>query len=90
MTTTLRPSGPLNLDTVTRHLSALDDLAGADLVTVELSDVTEADSSAVALLLAWCRSARTRQLDIRYTGVPDGLRSLIAVYGLTGLLPLAE
>lgn len=89
MTEAIRPHGPLTMDTVTQHINALDVLTGVDLITIDLSDVTETDSSAVALLLAWCRTAQDRRQRVSLVRVPDGLRSLIAVYGLTDLLPLA-
>ncbi len=90
MTEVIRPQGPLTMETANAHAGALDAMRSASAITVDLSGVTEADSSAVALLLAWCRIAQSRQQPLRIQGVPDGLRSLIAVYGVAELLPLGE
>ena len=89
MSEAFRPQGPLTLDTVARQVGALDRMPAQVAVVIDLSGVTETDSSAVALLLAWCRSANARGQSISLQAVPDGLRRLIAVYGLTELLPLA-
>lgn len=63
-------------------------LAGGVSV-VDLADVTEADSSAVAVLLAWARIATERGQGLAIVGVPQGVRSLAALYGVAELLPLA-
>ncbi len=90
MSQVIRLAGPLTLDTASRHIGALDAVSGKEPVTVDLSQVTEADSAAVALLLAWTRKAAAQEQEIGFACVPAGLRSLIAVYGLTGLLPLRD
>lgn len=56
---------------------------------VDLSAVTEADSSAVAVLLAWTRIAGERGQALSIVGVPAGVRSLANLYGVAELLPLA-
>lgn len=88
MTPTYRPEGPLTLDTVTRQLGGLDGWSAPGEVVVDLSGVTEADSSAVALLLAWARNVKSSGRTLKLVSVPTGLQRLIAVYGLTELLQL--
>lgn len=56
---------------------------------VDLAAVAEADSSAVAVLLAWTRIAGERGQALTIVGVPAGVRSLASLYGVTDLLPLA-
>lgn len=56
---------------------------------VDLADVVEADSSAVALLLAWARIASERKQALAIVGVPASIRSLASLYGVAELLPLA-
>lgn len=56
---------------------------------VDLADVVEADSSAVALLLAWTRIAGERKQALAIVGVPASIRSLASLYGVAELLPLA-
>jgi phospholipid transport system transporter-binding protein len=62
-------------------------LGGASVV--DLAEVAEADSSAVAVLLAWTRVAQDRQQALAIVDVPESIKSLAALYGVAELLPLA-
>lgn len=62
-------------------------IGGASVV--DLADVVEADSSAVAVLLAWTRIANERGQALTIVGVPTSVRSLASLYGVMDLLPLA-
>jgi phospholipid transport system transporter-binding protein len=55
-------------------------------VTVDLSGVTEVDSAALSLLLEWRRQAMQASRTIRYINLPQNLRSLAELYGITELL----
>jgi phospholipid transport system transporter-binding protein len=54
--------------------------------TVDLAGLTEADSSALALMLEWTRVAGREGGRVRFCNVPSGLRSLAELYGVAGLL----
>lgn len=84
-----QPSGPLNLDTAVAQLGTLPALGTGELLEINLSQITAADSSAVAVLLHWLRSARQQGADLIFTGLPDGLAGLIRLYDLDTLLPVA-
>ena len=56
-------------------------------IRVDLSGVTQADSAAVGMLLAWVRDASTRGCSIRFENLNENLRSLIALYGVGELIP---
>jgi len=56
---------------------------------VDLSEVTEMDSSLIATLLAWLRDARAKQRELAFINLPEGLSTLTRLYGVDGLLPLA-
>lgn len=56
---------------------------------VDLGEVAEADSSAVAVLLAWTRVAQERKQALAIVDVPESIKSLAALYGVAELLPLA-
>jgi phospholipid transport system transporter-binding protein len=43
---------------------------------IDLSGVTQVDSSALALLIEWLRQARQRNHSIRIEGAPDKLLSI--------------
>ena len=55
-------------------------------VTLDLSAVTEVDSAAVSLLFEWRRSALAANRSIHYVNLPDNLKSLAQLYGVTELV----
>lgn len=86
-------SGRLTMDAA-RALAVMpfesDLSAGAQgrVLEVDLAQVEAVDSSAVSLLLVWLRQAKKNNVQLSYTHVPDNLRSLVALYGLSdALLP---
>lgn len=81
-----RPSGALTLETVGALREAAHASVGGE-TTIDLSDVTQADSAALALLIDLCRIAKGREASLRVTGMPAGLKSLAALYDVEGLIP---
>jgi phospholipid transport system transporter-binding protein len=79
--------GPVTLDTVPALLAQGLALIDRDEVRIDLAGVTAADSSAVALLLEWMRAARRAGRRIVYLNLENSLESLVALYGVTELLP---
>ena len=63
-------------------------LGGARIV--DLGEVTEMDSSALAVLLAWLRDARSRNRELAFTRLPEGLAAIAWLYGVADLLPVAQ
>ena len=55
----------------------------------DFSEVTEADSSALAVMLGWLRAANLSRSTVKFANIPTGVRSLAELYGVTELLPLA-
>lgn len=55
----------------------------------DLGGVKAADSSGVALLLAWQRRALDAGHRLTFINVPDNVRTLAALYGVDTLLPQA-
>jgi phospholipid transport system transporter-binding protein len=53
----------------------------------DLSAVQSADSSSVAVLLAWQRKARAAGQSLTYVNVPASIDSLANLYGVETLLP---
>jgi phospholipid transport system transporter-binding protein len=53
---------------------------------IDLASIGAADSSAVAVLLAWRRAAQAQGVTLQYRNLPASLRSLADVYGVDGLL----
>jgi phospholipid transport system transporter-binding protein len=58
--------------------------------TVDLGAVTELDSSALAMLVAWLRDARARGQELSFVGMPEGLSAIARLYGVSELLPAAQ
>lgn len=53
---------------------------------IDLAYLTAVDSAAVATLLAWQRAAGERGMALVFRNLPDNLRSLVDLYGVTDLL----
>lgn len=56
---------------------------------VDFSTVKAADSSALSLMLEWARQLRRQGRDITFANVGDNLTSLILLYGIAELIPIA-
>jgi phospholipid transport system transporter-binding protein len=56
---------------------------------IDLGQVVEADSSALAVMLGWMRAASLSRSTLKFANIPAGVRSLAELYGVTELLPLA-
>jgi phospholipid transport system transporter-binding protein len=63
---------------------------GAGDATFDLSAVRTCDSSALVVLLAWQREARSAGRSITVSGVPADMLSLAAVYGVDSVLPISD
>jgi phospholipid transport system transporter-binding protein len=48
------------------------------------------DSSAVSLVLEWLREAQRNQRKLRFTHLPDNLKSLATLYSVLDLIQPAE
>jgi phospholipid transport system transporter-binding protein len=57
---------------------------------VDLADVTELDSSLLALLLAWLREAKRLGRNLEFANLPQGLDTIARLYGVAELLPQAQ
>lgn len=55
----------------------------------DFSQVTEADSAALAVMLGWLRAAPSSRSTLKFAHIPAGVRSLAELYGIADLLPLA-
>ncbi|OAI50379.1 hypothetical protein AYO46_02475 [Betaproteobacteria bacterium SCGC AG-212-J23] len=81
-------SGPVTLANVAglleegrRHLSE-------GVRTVDLGEVTEMDSAALALCLAWLRDAKAAGGALDFTNLPESLQTIARLYGVDSLLPI--
>ena len=80
-------SGPVTLANVGEVLAEGRRLLADGAATVDLAEVSELDSSALALLLAWLREARAAGRTLAFANVPAALRTIARLYGVEALLP---
>ncbi len=59
----------------------------ASVRAVDLGEVTELDSSLLALLLSWLREAKGRGGALSFSRLPEDLVTLAQLYGVAQLLP---
>jgi phospholipid transport system transporter-binding protein len=79
--------GPLTLKNIVAVLEAAKrELPAVPQLTIDLAGVTEVDSSAVSLLLEWRRAALREKRELEFVNLPDNLKSLAQLYGVTELL----
>jgi len=80
-------SGALTLGNVAAVLRDGSAAIGEGVRTVDLAEVGELDSSALALLLAWLREAKRRNRSLAFANLPQGLTTIARLYGVAELLP---
>lgn len=80
-------SGALTLASVAARLQEGYALLGEGVRAVDLGEVGELDSSALALLLAWLREAKRRRTVLVFENLPRGLTTIARLYGVAELLP---
>ena len=82
-------TAPLVMDNARKLLDAGCAALQAGEQVIDLSRVTEADSSALAVMLGWLRAAESLRSTVKFANIPAGVRSLAELYGVAELLPLA-
>lgn len=77
-------SGPVVHETVSALVNRFSgDTASA---TIDLKQVTQADSAALTLFLAWKKQAKNSGTTIKFINWPENLLSLVRLYGLESVL----
>ena len=54
--------------------------------SVDFGEVTELDSSLLALALAWLREARAAKREVAFANPPEAMQTLARLYGVEELL----
>jgi len=83
-------SGPVTLANVAQVLEEGRRHLAEGAGTVDLAEVTELDSSALALLLAWLREAKAAGRTLAFANLPESLQTIARLYGVQDLLPAAH
>ena len=83
--------GPLTFDTVPDVLGDSESwLKKGSKVTIDLKEVSKADSAGLALLIEWRRLAQLADCKLHFINFPAQFRSLIDVTGLQQALAIKE
>jgi phospholipid transport system transporter-binding protein len=83
-------SGPVTLANAARVLEEGRQHLAEGVRTIDLGEVSEMDSSLLALALAWLRDARQAKRELAFANVPEALQTLSRLYGIEALLPLSN
>ena len=83
-------SGPVTLANAARVLDEGRQHLAEGARTVDLGEVTELDSTLLALALAWLRDARAAKREIAFANLPEALQTLARLYGVEDLLPASK
>ena len=87
---TLKIAGALNLTNMPRILAETAAYASQaelpDHLSIDFAEVTDIDSSAVALLLHWRREALRMDKSLQYVHLPVNLKALAELYGVDDLI----
>jgi phospholipid transport system transporter-binding protein len=81
-------SGAVTLGNVASLLEEGRRYLGEGVSSVDFGEVTEMDSAALALCLAWLRDAKASGAAITFSSLPDSLQTIARLYGVHDLLPL--
>lgn len=88
----IQVSGEMNAVSVPVLLNAAVDLfrQSGPQITIDLAEVSRADSSGLALMIDWMRTARQQQQQLSFRRLPEQLREMARVSGIEDILPLAK
>ena len=84
---TLKLEGPIHMANARALMGEGTALLGPDIASIDMAGVTEVDSAAVSLLLEWQRQMSKHNTRLRFANLPENVKSLAALYGVTELLP---
>ena len=85
--TTQSVTGALTFETVPGlYQSSSSWFAGTGDLTIDLAQVTRADSAGLALLIEWLRRAQSANRKLRFANIPAQVQTLIRINGLQDAL----
>ena len=80
-------SGPVTLANCTRVLEEGRSHLAEGARTVDLGEVSDLDSSLLAVALAWLRQAHAAKRELAFANVPESLQTIARLYGVEEFLP---
>ena len=84
---TLKIDGPIHMANARALMNEGTALLGPEVSSIDMGGVTEVDSAAVSLLLEWQRQMGKHNSTLHFTNLPESVKSLATLYGVTNLLP---
>lgn len=82
----LSVQGPVTIANVVKVIRQGINLFDQNNLVIDLTHVTEVDSSAVSMLLEWQRKAQKDNRQIYFTNMPENLKNLTQLYGVAKLV----
>ena len=79
-------SGPVTLANAAELLEQGRQHLAEGVRSVDLAEVTELDSSLLAVALTWLREAHAAKRELAFANAPDALQTLARLYGVEQLL----
>lgn len=79
-------SGPLTMNSVGQCYRALNRPSNGTDIQIDLSGVTEVDSSAIALLTTLIRQTETSGFRVHFENVPQSIVDIAGIYDVSALL----
>jgi phospholipid transport system transporter-binding protein len=80
-------AGPVTLANVAQLVEEAKTPLAEGVSAVDLGEVTDLDSSLLAVLIDWLREAKAQGRTLTYARLPEDLRTLAQLYGMAELLP---
>lgn len=84
----IKVQGAVSVDNVSAKTAQGAALLDGAYLIVDLAALGEVDSSIVSMLLEWLRVANQRGCQLQFVNLPESLKSLIQLYGVTEFFPL--
>ncbi len=81
-------SGDMTLEQIAALLAEKPALVLSKQLEIDLSGVTEIDTTTISLLLEWQRHAMANGVQLTYARLPANLVSLATLYGVQNIIPV--
>ncbi len=83
-------SGDITIDDAPGLLTETRHLPVQTRLVIDFSEVGHVDTATLSLMFEWLRHAKTKDCDLKFSHLPQNLQSLMALYGITELIPQAK
>ncbi len=81
--------GDLTIVQAESLLAECNGLPNSESLVIDFAKVMHVDTASISLMFEWLRHAQANKCDLKFTNFPQNLLSLIALYGVSDLIPHA-